>query len=297
MELIHIAGDTYYINDSTTIGVYVFNDKSCLLFDSAAHKRSAMQILDLLSKKGLSVYAILNTHCHGDHCGGNHYIQEQTGCRIYATPGEAVMIENTVLQATILYGAFPPKILRNPYIMPQPSQVTDIITPGDLLIKEKVFTVLDLSGHTMEQCGYCTPDGVAFVGDSLIDPSIINHSPYIFLSNLKKHFLTLEYISQLKNTVVLGHGGWQKDLSACIRLNKQVLEDIVDDYLGLLKDKALGREEIVYATMKKRHIHANTIQYYLTLTTVAAYLAYLWEEKKIRSFMQDGFMKFAAIRD
>ena len=90
--LIHITGNTYMIPATTNIGVYVFADRYCVIVDSGSGRVSAKNILNILKANGFKLYGILNTHSHGDHCGGNSYLQRQTDCRVYATELETILI-------------------------------------------------------------------------------------------------------------------------------------------------------------------------------------------------------------
>ena len=38
-----------------------------------------------MEREGWSLHAIINTHSNADHIGGNKYLMQQTGCRIYAS--------------------------------------------------------------------------------------------------------------------------------------------------------------------------------------------------------------------
>jgi glyoxylase-like metal-dependent hydrolase (beta-lactamase superfamily II) len=293
LELVHIAGQTYIIPDSTVIGVYVFDDNTCLLIDSAANVRAAKKIYQLLMEQGLEVWGIFNTHMHGDHTGGNKYIQDRSSCRILARPQEALFITDTMLQAQLLYSSAPPKILKNAIIVPEPSVVTNVVNPGLMEIKGQTFEVINLQGHTNQHSGLVTPDGVSFTGDSLIDPDMLHEYPFIYLSDLTNHLRTLDYMTgYLDGPVILSHGGPCKNVAQCLLINRQIVGEIIDFYLDALRKNALSREELIALTMDSRFIHQNTIQYYMTLTTVSAYLSYLCDQRVIHSFIQDGYIRY-----
>lgn len=295
MQLVPITGNTYYIPDNTCIGVYIFPDKRCILFDSAANHTSARKILNLLDKEQLTVYGIINTHCHGDHCSGNRLIQDKTGCRIFAAPEEAILIENPLLQAYILYSASPPRILKSPYIMPRYSKVTDTIADTEININNQKFLVINTPGHSRGHNSYMTPDGVVFTGDCLIHSDILAEYPFVHLSDITRHLNSLEKLKEfLQCPLVAAHGGIIKNPAACWQLNQQIIIEVMNDYLGLLSSRAMSREELIQFTVQKRVIHQNHIQYYLTTTMVSAYLSYLLEQKMIRSFLDNGIMKFAS---
>lgn len=40
--------------------------------------------------------ATLNTHCHGDHSGGNAYLVERAGVKVYAPLCDAVVLRQPV---------------------------------------------------------------------------------------------------------------------------------------------------------------------------------------------------------
>jgi glyoxylase-like metal-dependent hydrolase (beta-lactamase superfamily II) len=298
LELFPVAGRTYIIPDSTVIGVYVFDDNSCLLVDSAANPRSAKRIYKLLTEHDLQGWGIFNTHMHGDHTGGNKYIQDRSSCQILACPREAIFINDTMLQAHLMYASAPPKILKNTVIVPEPSIVTHVVHPGLFEIKGKTFEVVNLSGHTSQHSGLVTPDGVSFVGDALMDPDMLHEYPFIYLSDLTKHLQCLDYMTgYLTGPVVLSHGGVCKNIAQCLLINRQIINEILDFYVDALKKKALSREELIALTMESRFIHQNTIQYYMTLTTVSTYLAYLCDQKIIRSFIKDGYIRYKMFSD
>jgi glyoxylase-like metal-dependent hydrolase (beta-lactamase superfamily II) len=118
-----IAGDTSYFGGSSAVGVYIFQDHSCLLIDSGDRTVQANRIIEVLKQKNLTVYGIINTHAHADHCTGNKLIQDKTGCKIYASPLERVTLENPILTLYGIYSASPLKALNNKYLMVEPSAV------------------------------------------------------------------------------------------------------------------------------------------------------------------------------
>ena len=79
-ELIQVANNTYYVNCPAKIGVYRCNDTDIFLIDSGNDKDAGRKVRRVLQAEGWQVKAILNTHSHADHTGGNRYFQQNTGC-------------------------------------------------------------------------------------------------------------------------------------------------------------------------------------------------------------------------
>ena len=85
-ELIQISEQSYYIQSPAKIGLVKLNEQDVCLIDSGNDKDAGRKVRQLLDANGWRLTAIYNTHSNADHIGGNKYLQDQTGCKIYA-PG------------------------------------------------------------------------------------------------------------------------------------------------------------------------------------------------------------------
>ena len=114
-ELINLEGNTWMIPSPANIGLYVVDGKVTLI-DSGNDKEAGKQILKLIRSKGWELKEIINTHSNADHVGGNAYLQENTGCRIWATRVEASIIEDPQLEPSLLWAGYPFKALKNKFL-------------------------------------------------------------------------------------------------------------------------------------------------------------------------------------
>lgn len=295
MQLNHIAGNSYYLDGEDAVGVYIFPDHSCLLIDSGPSESHAKKIMKVLDEQGINVRAILNTHAHVDHCGGNSYIKAQTKCKIMASAASAAVIENPLLGPAMLFSAYPLRVLRSRALMPHPSKVDDIIQPGLNKINNWEFQTLDLPGHSLGQIGLVTPDGVAFLGDSLMHGDMLASYPFLYMVDITSQLATLDFILQ-KNwpQVFLTHGGLVDDLALCVKNNQARINDIIDEIMALL-ETSRSREEILAAMIKKYELRVNSVQYYLVSSTISAFLSHLCQQKKLYNKVEEGVMKFSRI--
>ena len=85
-ELTQVAGNSYYIQSPAKIGLVRLNDTDVCLIDSGNDKEAGRKVRQILDANGWHLTAIYNTHSNADHIGGNQYLQNQTGCKVYA-PG------------------------------------------------------------------------------------------------------------------------------------------------------------------------------------------------------------------
>lgn len=292
MQLNHIAGDSYYMDGESAVGVYVFPDNTCLLVDSGPGEARAKKNLEVLDEQGLNVQAIFSTHAHADHCGGNAYIQAQRKSRIMASAMAAALIENPLFGPAMLYTAYPLRVLRSRVLMPPPSKVDEIVQPGPLMIKNREFKVLDLPGHSLGQFGLVTPDGVAFLGDSLMHEDMLADYPFLYMVDITSQLATLDFILEHSwPQVFLTHGGLVDNLPLCVKNNQARVGSIIDEIMTLL-EKSRSREEILADMLKKYDLSVNSGQYYLVSATISAFLSHLCQQKKLRNRVKDGVMMF-----
>ena len=289
MELQHLQGNTYAIEtNAASIGLYIFKDRHCLLIDSGANQTQGREILGILAQEGWTLYAIFNTHAHADHTGGNHYLQRKTRCRIYASAIEAAFIQQPLLIPYTMYGAYPPKLLRGKYFMPQPSQVNDTVHPSWMPINGQGFEMLDLGGHTLGHMGIRTPDNVVFAGDSLLASEILNSSPFLYLANPDQQLATLEKIKAEDSALLyLAHGGRQEDIPAIVAANYGMLIYILNILKDILREPH-SLEEVIDEIIVRQNLPINRNHYFRLAASISSFLAYLCNQGQAKIYTEKG---------
>ena len=194
-ELVQVSEKCYYINCPAKIGVYVADKDHVCLVDSGNDKDAGRKVRQILDKNGWHLTAILNTHSNADHIGGNKYLQEQTGCKIYSSGIEAAFTKYPVLEPSFLYGGYPCKDLRHKFLMAQESNVTDFSDAGF----PKEIEVIPLSGHFFDMVGFRMPDGVVFLADCISSRETLDKYAVSFIYDVGAYLETLDKCRALRS--------------------------------------------------------------------------------------------------
>ena len=167
MQRVQLTGRVHYLHGAVNSGL-VETERGLVVIDSGLDRGAANKILRAAEELGRPVVAVLNTHAHADHFGGNAQLVRRAGVPVYAPAGEDAVIREPLYEPVYLFGgAEPIAALRNRFLLAEPSPVDHVIRPGERVAIDGVeIEVVDLSGHSLAQVGFLV-DGVLFAADPL----------------------------------------------------------------------------------------------------------------------------------
>ena len=285
MELEKVGDKTYYIKNPTNIGVYKIDDENVYIIDSGNDKEAGKKILKIITEQGWKIKGIINTHSNADHIGGNKVIQDRTNCSIYASKIEKSFIENTILEASFLYGGFPFKDIKNKFLMAKESNVQQI--DGNLPEGLEMF---NLKGHFFDMIGIKTSDNVYFLADSVFSKETINKYHLFFIYDVKEYLNTLDYLNTLNGKIYIpSHCEKTDDIKELIKNNRDKINEISNKIYNICKKESTF-EEILKEIFEEYDLIMNPNQYVLIGSTIKSYLSYLYEENKIIYEFKDNKM-------
>jgi glyoxylase-like metal-dependent hydrolase (beta-lactamase superfamily II) len=290
MELKHITGNTCYIPGAVNIGV-IRNGTDCLVLDTGLDRASGKQIGRCLEENGLKAAAIINTHSHADHFGGNAVLREQTGAKVYASPLEKAIIENPYLEPFYLFSAAPLKDLATRFLMAPACPVDGTLSAGPFTAAGIQVEIIDLPGHSPGQIGIVSPDGVCFTADAYFGIPILEKYGMPYCADVTAALDSLRLLWQSKyHYYVPCHGTPAEKPTEEILRNVSVMEKTLEFVLNLLNEGPRTREEVLAALMVSGQRELNAVQYVLNHSAVTACLSHLHKIRKADYRFAEGRM-------
>ncbi len=290
-ELVKAGHSTYFLDCPSKIGFIEFIDngvKKVIVVDSGNDKFSAKKIIKTAEEKGWEIDCVFNTHSHADHIGGNAYLIEKLNVKTYLPYAETPYTYNTYLEPALLYGGFPPDILKTKFFVAPPSLSHPL---NEMKLPDKV-NMVSLPGHFISMSGIKSADDIWFLGDALIGEEVLKKHPITYLYDIKAQLQLFDKLKELNGSLfIFSHAEPVKNLNNLISINKSKMEQIIDSILKILKSPC-----DIYTLESKLfqifEIKSDFSQYYLVGSTIRSYLAYLLNENIINYSFENNMLYY-----
>ena len=285
-ELIRAGDRTFYIDCPAKIGIYKLTENEVCLIDSGGDKDAGRRIRKILDENGWKLRAILNTHSNADHIGGNKYLQDNTGCKIFSGDIEGAFTEHPLLEPSFLYGGYPCRDLRHKFLMAQPSKVCPF-SDADF---PKEIEVISLKGHFFDMVGFRTPDDIVFLADCLSSRQTLDKYKITFIYDVAEYLNTLESIKSMKASLFIpSHAAATDDIYELAQYNINTVNEIA----RLITDictKPATFEEVLQKLFEHYCLKMTCEQYVLVGNTVRSYLAWLKDSGRLDFYFENNKM-------
>lgn len=292
MGLKMITPATGYFEGPVTVGVHYAAPDRVILIDSGSDDSAARKIAGYFEKEGTAIAAVINTHSHADHCGGNAHLQKRTGCRVYACGIEASLVRDPILEPMYLYGGGPLDALQNKFLQAEPTGSVVRVDAGRQVLEGVSLELIPLAGHSPSMVGVRTPDDVVFLGDGLISIETAARHKLLYHFNLGGMLTALDTIEGLDAAAfVISHGGLCEDIGTVARDNRARLL-AVNECILANSWEPIGREALLEAVMTDFGVMPPLPLYYLNLGIVSSHLAWLCREKQMEALMAGNGVRY-----
>ena len=263
-------------------------NNEAVVVDTGGDKDAGRRVKRACEALGVTPVAILNTHAHADHYGGNDFLVRNFGLPVYAPPFEAGVIENPYLEPVYLFhGAKPPKELMPKWLMAKPVKVTHVLAPGKLELAGLTLDIVDTSGHAHTHYAVKTGD-VLVAADAVFGESVLDKYPLPFGQDVGAQQASAALVAELGAQVVLpGHGDPTEDVEALVQANLTAFDRAADTIQTACT--GVGTEGVLKAAADALSLEMKDLpRYYLNLCVVSAYLSFLRETGRIDLELQNN---------
>ena len=282
-ELVTLADGIHYLPGAVNVGAIENDAGGCVLIDSGTDKDHAKRILKACRAHTLEPVAIINTHSHADHYGGNAYLQETLGIPAYSPIFEEAVLRYPILEPITLWnGARPPVALQNKWLL-APASGTKILNEAGLReIAGVGMELIDVSGHAHIQFAVRVRD-VLFAADAVFGAAILAKYPLQFMVDVQHVREAIEAVRSNEARVILpGHGEPTSDVRALCDANLAAVERASNAVLIACGEPATLPEVLDRVCAMLEVTMQDLTQFVLNQTAVLAHLTDLEERGLVR---------------
>ncbi len=293
-DLAQLSDHVYYLLGAANTALVV-NQKEAVIVDTGGDKDAGRRLKKACESLQVTPVAILNTHAHADHYGGNDFLVRNFGLPVYAPPFEASIIENPYLEPVYLFGgAKPPAELMSKWLMGKPTEVTHILKPGRLELIGLDLKIIDTSGHAHTHYALRVGD-VLIAADAVFGSSVLEKYPLPFGQDVGAQIASAARVGETGARVVLpGHGDPTEDVQELAENNLRAFARATDAVLAACT--GVGSEAVLGAAADALGLELRDLpRYYLNLCVVNAYLSYLRETGRVALSLQDNQLRWERV--
>lgn len=276
----------YFDSPTTSAIIRLSEDEACIV-DTGINFESGRKIFAALKREGLKPIAIINSHSHADHYGGNSFFLKKGDIEVYFPAGEASIGRFPIWEPFYLYGGLPPKELKVPFLMPEKTSISQEISPGKLKLTNTDINIVDLSGHSLFQIGI-EVDGFLYAADSLFSPDLWEKHSFIYYADFASSLETIKKIKGMNlKGIILSHRGYFENVKEITAYNEQKLTRLFEAVLNEVKD-GLSTDEILMKSAEKFAVNlTNLPSYFLARQTVLSILTFAKEKDMVNFFISE----------
>ncbi|MFC4638670.1 MBL fold metallo-hydrolase [Deinococcus hohokamensis] len=267
-----------------------------LLIDTGLDESHARKLLRAVEAAGLTPSAILNTHSHADHHGGNTFVLRRfPALPVFAPPLEAAIINHPLLEPMMLFGASPPPPLRTKFLL-APASPAQGVGPGPQTLGGVALELLPVPGHASEM--YAVRLGeVLYAADALFGAQALDKHPLTFCADSAAQKASAASLHELEGvvTVLPGHGAPTADLPALVGANLAAYERTTAAVLATVQEAAGSVDDLLVRVSLRLGVHTGTpAAVVLNRTVVSAHLTELLAQGQLTCGVEDHRLVFRA---
>lgn len=295
IRLGRLSEHVYYLPGAVNSALVVGEGEGAVIVDTGGDKEAGRRLKRACEQLQVTPVAILNTHAHADHYGGNDFLVRAFGVPVYAPPFEASIIEAPYLEPVYLFGgAKPPQELLNKWLMAKPCEVMHRLEPGVLELAGLELEIIDTSGHAHTHVAVRVGD-VLIAADAVFGGAVLDKYPLPFGQDIGAQRASAERVGACGCRIVLpGHGDPTEDAAALAEANLRAFTRAATAVRAAADGG--GTEAVLKGTADALGLDMRDLpRYYLNLCVVSAYLSYLREVGEVTLNLGNNHVAWQAV--
>ncbi|MBA3530556.1 MAG: MBL fold metallo-hydrolase [Ardenticatenales bacterium] len=294
-RLIELAPDALYVPGAVNVGVIRNAAGEALLVDTGGDKEYGRSLRKLLEGAGLRPVAILNTHSHADHYGGNEYLARNLSLPVWAPELEEAVLHYPYLEPMYLFGGAAPLAgLRNKWLEAKSSPVDHIyeVVDGPLVVGPFEVMRHVTSGHAMRQVAVGV-GAVCYAADAFFGAEVLAKYEIPFVHEVGGQLDSLERLLSLPYDIFLpGHGEPTRDIAFAVASNRAAIERTAEWVRGAVTGGATTSEVVHRVTSRLAAPPSTLSTYFLMHACILAYLTYLTSLGDLAPVVEAGALRW-----
>ena len=237
VTLEHVLGDTWCIvTGSCRLPLYMPDRQNAILMDTGLKSTDREGLLSLLEQEDIRVQSVLISHFHMDHIGNLRPLKEKYGCHTYMSYYASAMLHNPGMTRLASYET---SFMSIPLVGPYLSATDHLIDPEtpEIMVGGYRFDVINLPGHAVENMGFVTPDGVAYLSDTILSRDVLRMVRIPYCSHCATDLEAKAKVRELSyNRYILAHNGVVDSIRELAQENIDNMQQKIAMVLGQCRD-------------------------------------------------------------
>ena len=294
MSIVQLSKQVYYLPAAVNTAIIKTANNNAILVDTGQDKNYGRNIRKALQALDLKPVAIINTHSHADHYGGNDYLLRQFDITVYAPEFESALMQEPYLEPVYLFGgAKPLDEMMSKWLLAKKTKVDYILKPGYLEIDGLELEIIDTGGHAHKQIAVVVGK-VLIAADAVFGSKILKKYPLPFGQDISRQIESAKKLKELCiSTILPGHGTATNDVKGLIDLNLEAFDKAA---AIVLANSSGTSEHVLEHSCRELQIELTDVpRYYLNLCTIKAYLSYLRQQDKVEIRLMNNRLEWYKI--
>jgi glyoxylase-like metal-dependent hydrolase (beta-lactamase superfamily II) len=277
--LVFLSERAAYLPGTNNLGVIVASGNRAIAVDAGIDKEAARLLRRACEVEQLTLTAVISTHHHADHVGGNDYlVRNIPGMTVYAPRREAAFIEDPYLEPMYLsLGATPLAALRNKFVYATAAPVHQRIDAGQLRVLDVPLTIVDIPGHSLAQVAVVVDD-VCYAADGFFGARVLAKYGVPYAHDVAAQVASFDVLTRLPVAHwVPGHGDVvdRAGLDEAIGANLAAIQQSRLHVLTAIKQAQTLPAVVATVQAALAMPSASIAQYAVFASGIAAYLQWL----------------------